>query len=188
MHQCVTHFIREQAGPEIPGALVEAHFEAFVSAAQRFKEHPGDAQASALFLSYPAALEFWTALLPEEAALSLHAHEVGEGIVEGGRYDEALPWFERAVEIKQKGDVHGRVDHESLGRSLHQVGDCHGSVGRYDEALGWFERAVEAKQKGNIHGRVNHDSLRISLDAVHRCRSLVTAARGAGASDPGSGV
>ena len=35
----------------------------------------------------------------------------------------AQPWFERAATAKEQGDIHGRVDHESLGRSLHQMGD-----------------------------------------------------------------
>ena len=31
---------------------------------------------------------------------------------------------ERAVAEKEQGDVHGRVNHASLGMSVHQVGDC----------------------------------------------------------------
>ena len=79
------------------------------------------------------------------------------------------PWFERAVEAKQKGDVHGRVDHESLGISLHQVGFCFASTGRFEEARPWFERAVEAAQKGDVHGRVDHESLVTTLRAGAAC-------------------
>ena len=35
-----------------------------------------------------------------------------------GQFEAARPWFERAVAEKEQGDVHGRVDHASLGRSL----------------------------------------------------------------------
>lgn len=31
-----------------------------------------------------------------------------------GEYAEALPWYQRAVEAAEQGDVHGRVDHASL--------------------------------------------------------------------------
>jgi hypothetical protein len=40
--------------------------------------------------------------------------------------------------------AHGRVDAESLGRSLHLVGDCYSRQGKFTEALPWFERAVAA--------------------------------------------
>jgi hypothetical protein len=59
--------------------------------------------------------------------------------------------------------VHGRIDHESLGKSLHQVGLCLSSVGQDAEALPWYERAVAAKEKGDVHGRIDHASLSISL-------------------------
>ena len=38
---------------------------------------------------------------------------------------QALPWFERLVAAKEKGDMHGRVDAASFGKSLHLVGDCY---------------------------------------------------------------
>ena len=75
-----------------------------------------------------------------------------------GRFEEARPWFERAVAEAEKGDVHGRIDHASLGRSLHQVGDCYSSTGRFEEARPWFERAVAEAEKGDVHGRVDHES------------------------------
>ena len=47
---------------------------------------------------------------------------------------------------KEQGDIYGRVDHESLGRSLHQVGHCLASQGQYAAAQPWFERAVNEKR------------------------------------------
>src|SRR5260370_1170539 len=49
---------------------------------------------------------------------------VGSCLSRTGEFAAARPWFERAVAEAEKGDVHGRVDHESLGTSLHEVGDC----------------------------------------------------------------
>jgi hypothetical protein len=46
------------------------------------------------------------------------------------------------VAAKAKGDVHGRLDHASLGSSLHQVGYCLSSLGRFEDARAWFERAA----------------------------------------------
>jgi len=32
-------------------------------------------------------------------------------------------WLERAITESKKGDDHGRIDHQSIGKSIHQVGD-----------------------------------------------------------------
>ena len=69
----------------------------------------------------------------------------------------------------EKGDVHGRVDHASLGVSLNQVGYCLSSVGGYAAARPWFERAVAEAEKGDVHGRVDHESLGVSLRALAGC-------------------
>jgi len=55
---------------------------------------------------------------------------VGDCYSSQGKFAEALPWFDRAVAAKEKGDVHGRVDSESLRVSLHLVGYCYESMGR----------------------------------------------------------
>ena len=61
---------------------------------------------------------------------------------------------------EEQGDLHGRVDHESLGRSLHQVGYCLSSRGQFEAAQPWFERAAAAREQGDLHGRVDHDEPR----------------------------
>jgi hypothetical protein len=64
---------------------------------------------------------------------SLHA--AGECHANQGRFDEALPWFERAVAEKQKGDVHGRVDPESLAASVAAAARCHAVLREIAEAV-----------------------------------------------------
>jgi hypothetical protein len=58
----------------------------------------------------------------------------------------------------EKGDVHLRIDHANLGRSLQQVGYCLSRMERYAEARPWFERAVAEKGKGDMHGRIDHET------------------------------
>ena len=65
-----------------------------------------------------------------------------------GKYAEALPWLERAVAAKETGDVHGRVDFQSLGLSLDLASTCHASLGNVDDARIWSERATRVKQRG----------------------------------------
>src|SRR2546423_1075969 len=92
--------------------------------------------------------------------------EIGTALYKIGRSSEARPWFERAGGEREEGDVHGRIDHASLGSSLHQVGYCLSSTGQYAEARPWFERAVAEKEKGDVHGRIDHESLASSLHQV----------------------
>ena len=68
-------------------------------------------------------------------------HLVGDCYARQGQHTEALPWFERAVAAKEKGDVHGRVDPASLGTSIHLVGLCYTCMGKFEEARLWVERA-----------------------------------------------
>jgi hypothetical protein len=42
-----------------------------------------------------------------------------------GDAEAAAEWYARAVESGRVGDGVGRVDHESLGKSLHQHAWCH---------------------------------------------------------------
>ena len=67
-----------------------------------------------------------------------------------GDFDAARRWFERAVEEK-KGDVHGWVDHASLGANVHQMGNCLFNTGNFVAARLWYERAVEEAEKGDVH-------------------------------------
>jgi Tfp pilus assembly protein PilF len=78
---------------------------------------------------------------------------VGNCLSSTGEFAAARPWFERAVAEKEKGDVHGRVNHASLGGSLHEVGYCLSSTGEFAAARPWFKRAVAEKEKGDVHGR-----------------------------------
>ena len=86
-----------------------------------------------------------------------------------GRYNDARPWFERAVGEAAKGDVHRRPDHDSLGRSVEGVAECFIRGDSYDEARPLFELAVEEKRKGNVFGRVDNESLASSLRAGADC-------------------
>ncbi len=51
----------------------------------------------------------------DAASLGTSLHQVGYCYASVGKFAEALPWFDRAVAAAEKGDVHGRVDAESLG-------------------------------------------------------------------------
>jgi hypothetical protein len=52
-----------------------------------------------------------------------------------GDFDAACRRFERAVEEKEKGDVHGGLDHASLGASVHQMGNCLFNTGNFVAAV-----------------------------------------------------
>src|SRR5204863_262880 len=108
-----------------------------VELAREFAAAPANSELASRLLGYPWHPETW--LLVGVEGLAAGGRAMGEWPREVGRCGEALPWYERAVAETEQGDVHGRVDHQSLGVSLHQVGFCHSSQGRWAEALPWFE-------------------------------------------------
>lgn len=77
--------------------------------------------------------------------------ELGLGHVRLGRYDDALPFFERAAQLLTDGD--------SLGKCLHMIGMCHARVGRLDAALRHFSEALRETRKGDEHGRIHPQNI-----------------------------
>ena len=70
----------------------------------------------------------------------------------------------------RQGDLHGRVDHESLGMSLLQLGNCAYQQGQWPTAAGWFEQALAEMRKGDIFGRVDQGSVANSEKSLVLCR------------------
>jgi tetratricopeptide (TPR) repeat protein len=68
--------------------------------------------------------------------------------LERGETEAALAGFLAATASKDKGDVRGVVDFDSVGASAHEVAHCLFALGREAEALTWFERAGDAKSRG----------------------------------------
>jgi hypothetical protein len=59
---------------------------------------------------------------------------VGYCLAETGQFEAARPCCERAVAEKEQGDVHGRVDNDSLKVSLVSGAVCLEQLGHLDEA------------------------------------------------------
>jgi hypothetical protein len=71
---------------------------------------------------------------------------------------------------KRQGDLHGRVDHRSLGVSLHQLGNCAYEQGEWLAAAGWYEQALAEARQGDIFGRVDQGSVANSEKSLALCR------------------
>ena len=173
MHQLFAGFLRKRTPSADDQAalfrITAAQKARFVELAAALLADPSDPETAATLLSYPVAPELW-----EDAGCPVPVEEgsaIGRALYEIGRFEEARPWFERAVAEAAQGDVHGRIDHASLGISLHQVGYCLSSTGQYAEARPWFERAVAEAAQGDVHGRIDHESLGRSLHLVGYCLS-----------------
>jgi len=165
VHQLVARFARAR-GPVDP-LVRRALLDGLVDTARGFGAHPADVQRRAQLLAHSLDIDDWAEL----AGADFPWHMMGSAIDELSKFAEALPWYERAVAVKEKGDLDGRVDSQSLGTSLHQVGSCYSRQGKYAEALPWFERAVAAQEKGDLDGRVDSQSLGASLHQVGSCYS-----------------
>lgn len=64
----------------------------------------------------------------------------GDCLSSAGKFGEAGGWFERAVAAREQGDVHGRVDHESLAYSLRSTAACLRKLGLQHDALLFEEK------------------------------------------------
>ena len=53
-------------------------------------------------------------VLSMAAGLGISIHQVGDCLSQLGRHEQAQPWYERAVTEAEQGDIHGRIDHQSL--------------------------------------------------------------------------
>ncbi len=173
MHQLFATFVRDTAVPaELAASLtpvVRVQALRMVAIATELAQHPNRADLAAIFLALVPALGRWDV---QDVEVSIADGEtIGNALIGIGAFENARPWYERAVAAAGKGDVHGRVDHESLGASLHAVGDCLSSTGQFEAARPWYERAVAAAGKGDVHGRVDHASLGRSLHQVGVCLS-----------------
>ncbi|HWO25659.1 MAG TPA: hypothetical protein VNO30_43270 [Kofleriaceae bacterium] len=138
VHPLVARFVRDRGPLEEP--VRRALFQGLVAAAQAFQKHPGNLDARALMVAHSLELDDWADVVTEWSQW----HVLGDASRELGRFAEALRWYVRAAAAAAEGDVHGRVDAESLGTSLHQVGDCYAELGKLAEAMQWYERAAAA--------------------------------------------
>jgi tetratricopeptide (TPR) repeat protein len=173
MHQLFAAFILEKARSEDDaGAInqvVQVQARRMIELASQLVKTPNRADLAGALMTYAIQLGSWQ---DHDTDFSIEARgTIGRALIEIGQFAAARPWYERAVADKEKGDIHGRVNHTSLSASLHQVGYCLSSAGEFAAARSWYERAVAETEKGDIHGRVDHESLGASLHLVGHCLS-----------------
>ena len=159
MHSLVAVFVRAQTVPEVPATLLDAHRDAWVQAARRFVDSPGDSALLDQLVRYPTDVETWQSI----GEFSAQAMLMAEALHESGQFRAALDWALLAKEHASSS--------ESLGGSLHQVGYCYSEQGQYEQARPWYEQAVETARAGDNHGRIDHSSLGGSLHQVGSCYS-----------------
>jgi len=66
----------------------------------------------------------------DHARLRKGVHQVRRRHSKLGKVEEALPWFKRAAKAKEKGDICGRLDEESLQHSSEAFRACLEKLGR----------------------------------------------------------
>lgn len=171
MHQLFASFVLDKASSEdSTGAsqkIAQDQACRMIQLATQLVESPNRADVAGMLMTYGIQLESWKD--HDKAISSIECGIVGRALLEIGHFAAARPWFARAVSEAEKGDVHGRVDHEELGKHLYGVGDCLRSTGEFAAARSWFERAVAVMEAGNIHGPVDRASLGTSLHMVGYC-------------------
>ena len=71
-------------------------------------------------------------------------HQLGHIKNQQGDYQEALSFYERAIEIERKSLP---ANHPSLATSYNNIGSVYKNMGEYSKALSSLERALEIRQK-----------------------------------------
>jgi tetratricopeptide (TPR) repeat protein len=173
MHQLFATFITgKPPSDEIADSIkhvMQVQVRRMIEISRELATDPHLADLAAKLMAFSPDLERWG---DRGTAISIIDGEtVGQALLEIGQFEAARPWYERAVAEKEQGDVHGRIDHASLGISLYKVGYCLWSRGQFEAAQPWLERAVAAAEQGDIHSRVDHASLGSSLHQVGYCLS-----------------
>ncbi|MBL8880689.1 MAG: metallophosphoesterase, partial [Phycisphaerales bacterium] len=155
LHRLAAEFLRgasvENDLTGLFAAGTKGQVERLLALGEELADHPDRTRLLAPLSNYALDPAAWEAV----GDLTIERGEsLGCALYETGQFEAAQAWFERAVAAKEQGDIHGRVDQASLGRSLDQVGYCLSKRGQFEAAQAWFERAVAAKEQGDIHGRV----------------------------------
>jgi len=174
MHQLVASFVAAQpAETSAHGTSLDQlrrlQFFAMVEAAKAVNANPADPEAIGRFLSYPLVWERWAVWADSITADGFD--ELGMALYQLGRFSIALPWFEQAQAEKGQGDLHGRVDHQSLGITLQHIGMCLYQQGEWAKAVDWYQQAQAEKGQGDLHERVDHASLGSTLYQIGMCFS-----------------
>lgn len=175
IHQLFAAFVLQTPLPAddavLLGLIREAQRSRLIRLAREVSKRPADLELASVLTVFPLVPTAWETDGANLATVDGEA--VGDALAEIGQYDSARPWYEWAVARLEQADVHGRVDHGSLGRNLHQAGYCLSAVGKYLEARHWYERAVAEFEQAYVQGHGDHRSLGRSLNQVGHCLSAM---------------
>ena len=176
MHQLLANFVAAQPVETSAHGINLDHLRrlqvaAMVEAAKAVNANPADPEAIRRFLSYPLVWDRWVVWADSTTADGFD--EIGMALYQLGRFSVAIPWYEQAQAEKGQGDLHGRVNHESLGVTLHEIGNCFFQQGEWPKAAEWYEQAQAEARQGDLYRRKNKESVVISLRALVRVLKLL---------------
>ena len=109
------------------------------------------------------AEELYRSLLGQtlsQADVSLYFHQLGRIKNRQGRYREAVHFYEKALDIRQKTLP---ANHPDLATSYNNIGLVYKNMGEYSKALSFYEKALDIYQKTLP---ANHPSLATSYNNI----------------------
>ena len=146
MHQLVASYLDSlDPADDLTVALTaigKTRHRRLLATARELCERPTDVALATALLGFRLAPGDWMRVdMPLDAK---ECYQLALALIEIGEFEQARPWAEQATE-----DIHGRIDHESLGKSLHLIGFCYSSIGEFEQARPWYEQATEEARKGD---------------------------------------
>ncbi len=91
------------------------------------------------FLLVLIGLYVWPVGLRAQSAALMEAYQQGEALYQAGRYDEALPFWKKALKLGQR---EFGPEHPSTAMLLNNLAELYRLQGRYAEAEPLYKRAL----------------------------------------------
>jgi tetratricopeptide (TPR) repeat protein len=139
MHQLLSRFIRARTDDFDPQTLtaIESYLAGrLVQTSRVVSANPASGEDTLELLSFSLGVEVWEAAHLDAEQL----HAVGSALATIGRFEEALPWLERAAPLALAGG--GRMC-ALAAKSLRETGNCLLGLDRPEEAQRQYQRALD---------------------------------------------
>ena len=91
-----------------------------------------------------ATLWLWPASLHAQSEALMEAYRQGKALKEAGRYEQAIPFYRKALEL---GEREFGPDHSTTATLLNNLAELYVELGRYEEAEPLIKRALAVREK-----------------------------------------
>ena len=165
----ITHNVEDQSRYEVKLTLTDQKDPQLTGLTQRMREEltgSGWHRMGQLMLrvgQFNAAEQLYTELLKntdDERNISLYHHMLGWAKEDQGKYEEAVKYYEKSIEINERTLDKNDPD---LSAFYNNIASVYNKMGEYSKALQYYKKSIEIKKKAPPK---NHPNLAISYSFI----------------------